>query len=85
MKVVVVYREMSEEARAVEEFLHGFAKQTGKVLETLDPDSKEGISFCRAYDIVQYPTVVALSDDSVMRQMWPGVPLPLISEVSFYA
>lgn len=84
MKVVAVFREMSEHGRAMEEFLRDFSRQTGRTIETLDPDTKQGIGFCKTYDIVQYPTLIALSDDSIMRQMWPGMPLPLISEVSFY-
>ncbi len=50
MKVVIVYREMSEHARAVEEFMRGFTQQTGRTIEILDPDTKDGISFCKAYD-----------------------------------
>ena len=40
--------------------------------------------FCRTYDIVEYPTIIALSADSQMQNMWSGLPLPTISEVSFY-
>jgi hypothetical protein len=84
MRVVVVYKEQSDHARAVLDFLRDFQHQTGHELQTLDPDSVEGELFCRAYDIVEYPTVIALSDDSVMQNTWVGVPLPTISEVSFY-
>lgn len=85
MRTLVVYKEQSEHARAVETFMHDFTKQTGKILETLDPESREGADMCRTYDIVEYPTVVALGDDGVMLTMWRGVPLPTISEVSYYA
>jgi hypothetical protein len=64
--------------------LRDFERQTGHKLQTLEPDSAEGEMFCRAYDIVEYPTVIALSDDSVMQNTWTGLPLPTISEVSFY-
>lgn len=84
MRTVVVYKEETDYARQVNDFLRDFTRQTGHSLETLDPDTKEGTSFCRAYDIVEYPTVVAISDDNVMQQMWRGLPLPTISEVSFY-
>lgn len=84
MKVVVVYKSESDTARSVLDFLRDFERQTGHVLETLEPDSSEGIQFCTAYDIVEYPTMIALSDDSRMLNMWSGVPLPTISEVSFY-
>lgn len=85
MKVVVVYRSNSEHGTTVETFLRDFAKQTGKTVETLDPDTKDGADFCRTYDIVEYPTTIALSDDSHMQNLWKGLPLPTISEVSYYA
>ena len=85
MKVVVVYRSDSEHGRPVESFLRDFARQTGKVLETLDPDSSEGIGFCRSYDIVEYPSLIAISDDGQLQNLWRGIPLPTISEVSYYA
>jgi len=85
MRVVVVYRDESEYGREVEEFLHDFERQTGHVLETIDPDTAEGASFCRTYDIVEYPSIVAISDSSELQNMWRGTPLPTISEVSYYA
>lgn len=84
MKVAVVYKNDSDYARDVLDFLRDFKRQTGHDLQTLEPESAEGESFCRAYDIVEYPTVIAVSDDSVMQNTWTGLPLPTISEVSFY-
>jgi hypothetical protein len=84
MKVVVVYKNESDHARDVLDFLRDFERQTSHKLQTLEPDSAEGEMFCRAYDIVEYPTVIALSDDGVMQNTWTGLPLPTISEVSFY-
>jgi hypothetical protein len=85
MKVVVVYKDNTDYARYVTDFLRDFKRQTGRDLDALDPESIEGEQFCRAYDIVEYPTVIAISDDSVMQQTWKGLPLPTISEVSYYA
>jgi len=84
MRTIVVYKEGTDYARSVTDYLRDFHRQTGHDLETLDPDEADGIDFCRAYDIVEYPTVVALSDDGVMQNMWRGLPLPTISEVSYY-
>lgn len=84
MKVVIVYKDESDHARAVIDFLRDFERQTGHIIGTLDPETAGGAQFCRAYDIVEYPTVVALSDDSQMQNMWRGLPLPTISEVSYY-
>lgn len=85
MRVVVVYRDNSEQARDVIDYLHDFKQRTGRDLDTLDPDSIEGEQFCRAYDIVEYPTVIAVADNAVMQNMWRGLPLPTISELSYYA
>lgn len=84
MKVVVVYKNESDHARDVVDYLRDFQRQTGRPLETLDPETPAGEQFCRVYDIVEYPTVIAISDDSVMQNTWRGLPLPTISEVSYY-
>ena len=84
MRVVVIYKSESEYARQVTDFLQDFFRRTGRKLEELDPETPEGEAFCRAYDIVEYPTLIALSDSGSMQNMWRGLPLPTISEVSFY-
>lgn len=85
MRAVIVYRAESDHRRPVEEFLHDFTRQTGGVVEVMNPDTKEGQEFCRVYDIVEYPTMIALADDSQLLATWRGLPLPTISEVSYYA
>lgn len=85
MRAVIVYRAESDHRRPVEEFLHDFTRQTGNIVETYSPDDKEGQEFCRVYDIVEYPTMVALADDGQLLATWRGLPLPTISEVSYYA
>ena len=85
MRVVIVTRENTDYARAVETFVRDFTRQTGRTLEVLDPDTGEGDSLCRTYDIVQYPTIIALGDDGQMQNMWAGETLPTINEVSYYA
>jgi hypothetical protein len=84
MKTVIVYKDESDHAREVLDYLRDFKRQTGHDLETIDPDTPDGTDFCRAYDIVEYPSVIAISDDGVMQNLWRGTPLPTISEVSYY-
>ena len=84
MRAVVIYKEESDHAREVSDYLRDFLRQTGHELETLDPETAAGADFCRAYDIVEYPSIVALSDDGVLQTLWRGRPLPTISEVSYY-
>lgn len=84
MKTVVVYKEKSEHARVVEDFLRDFTKQTGKTIETIDPETLSGSAYCQAHDIVEYPTIVATDDAGHHLQTWRGLPLPRINEVSYY-
>lgn len=84
MKAIVIYKDESDHAREVTDYLRDFKRQTGHDLETMNPDSPDGADFCRAYDIVEYPSIVAISDDGVMQNLWRGRPLPTISEVSYY-
>jgi hypothetical protein len=85
MRVVVVTKDNTDYARTVIEFMHDFQHQTGHELETLDPDTAEGTSFCETYDIVEYPTLIAVANDGSLQNSWTGLPLPTISEVSYYA
>lgn len=85
MKTVVIYKDNTDYARQVTDFLRDFERQTGRELETLDPDTRDGSSFCRTYDIVEYPSIVAISDDGLLQNLWRGLPLPTISEISYYA
>jgi hypothetical protein len=84
MKTIVVYKEETDYARDVTDYLRDFYRQTGHELETINPDTPDGADFCRSYDIVEYPSIVALSDDGALQNLWRGLPLPTISEVSYY-
>ncbi len=80
----MVYKDGTDYSRTVSDFLRDFEHQTGHILELMDPDSPEGTHFCETYGIVEYPTIIALSDSSELQNSWSGVPLPTINEVSFY-
>jgi len=84
MRVVVVYKQQTDYTRVVEEFLHDFEQLTGHELETLDPEAPGGTSFCESYGVVEYPTIIAISDSGHMQNLWRGLPLPTLSEVSYY-
>jgi hypothetical protein len=84
VKTIVVYKEETDYARDVTDYLRDFYRQTGHELETINPDTPDGADFCRSYDIVEYPSIVALSDDGALQNLWRGLPLPTISEVSYY-
>ncbi len=82
MRVVCVFRDNQDYSRATSEWLENFRRQTGHEIETMDPDQSP--SFCEAYDIVEYPTILALDDTGAVRGMWRGCDLPLINEVLYY-
>lgn len=84
MSVYVFYRENSEYSRAVTEFLRDFKHRTSKSLEEVNPDSKRGAELARLYDVVEYPSLVATTNDGELRFLWRGLPLPTIDEVSYY-
>jgi hypothetical protein len=84
MRVVVVYKEQTDYARQVIDYLRDFKQQTGHDLATMDPESAAGVEFCKVYDIMELPTMIALSDQGMMQNAWVGLPLPTISEVSYY-
>lgn len=82
---MVFYKTESDYARAVTDFMRDLKRQTGYEIEEVDPDSIEGAHLCRAYDIVEYPTMLAINGEGSMETMWRGLPLPTISEVGYYA
>ncbi len=85
MKTLVVFKMESDHARDVLTFLGDYTRQTGRTLETIDPDSREGAAMCRTYDIVEYPSIIAVDDNGQLQNIWRGRPLPTVSEVSYYA
>ena len=82
MRVVCVFREGEDYSRAVNEWLEGFYRQTGRKLEVINPDKETG--FCETYDVVEYPTILALDNNGSVRGMWRGKDLPLFDEVLYY-
>lgn len=83
MRVICIYRDNQDYTRSVDEWLENFHRQTGKVIETMDPDKDS--NFCQTYDIVEYPTIIALDNQGSVAASWPGRTLPLINDVSYYA
>ncbi|MDO4872296.1 MAG: hypothetical protein Q4A27_02615 [bacterium] len=85
MRVIAIYKEESDHAREMREYLDEFERRTGFEIEVRNPEERENIFFLQAYDIVEYPTILAIADDGRLLQMWRGRPLPLINEVAYYA
>lgn len=85
MKVLIFYRPNSEHARKVEEFMHDFGRlYPDAPITTLDVDSVNGIQQAEIYDVVQYPTLLALSNDGTTLQRWDSGLMPLMNELAYY-
>ena len=82
MRVVCIYRDNQDYSRTVGEWLESFYRQTGREIETMNPG--ENVGFCEAYDVVEYPTILALGEMGDVRASWRGRDLPLINEVLYY-
>lgn len=84
MRVVIIWRDESDYGRTVTEWLRDCERRIGVAPESLSPDEPEGESICRAYDIVEYPSMLALDDSGKVMQMWRGRDLPRIDDVAYY-
>lgn len=82
MRVICVYRDNQDYSRSVSEWLEDFRRRTGREIEVMDPD--RNTKFCETYDIVEYPTIIALGEQGDVRAMWRGRSLPLMDEVNYY-
>ncbi len=84
MRVVIIWRDNSDYGRDVIDWLRELERRTGRTLESYSPDEPEGESICRAYDVMIYPTILALDTDGRVLQEWRGGLLPRIDDVSYY-
>ena len=82
MRVVCVARDNQDYSRSVTEWLENLRRQSGKEIEVLDPD--KNVNFCEAYDIVEYPTIIAIGEMGDVKALWRGRELPLLDEVLYY-
>lgn len=85
VKLVILYRPNSEHATAVESFVRDFQHQhdAGKV-ELLSVNTRDGAATASLYDVMAYPTIMALADNGSVLNMWQGETLPLMDEVASY-
>lgn len=84
MKVVILYRSKTEHESKVLDFERDYRQQTGRDLNLVDLNTKEGSDLAELYDVVRYPAVLAMTNDGALLQLWQGELLPLIRDVTFY-
>ena len=81
----MLYRQRSDHARQVEDFVHDFSKRhASSKVDLMDVDTRDGISTASLYGIMQYPAVLALTNDGQLLKQWQGDSLPLMDEVAYY-
>lgn len=86
MRTVIVWNEQTDYAREVREWLDEFSRVVGEqTIQSIDPETKDGSGFAAAYDVVEYPTILALDDSGRVLSMWRGTPLPQIEQVAYWA
>ena len=81
----MLYRQRSDHARVVKEFVRDFSKvHTTNKVDLVDVDTRDGISTASLYDVMRYPAVLALTNDGQLIKQWQGDSLPLMAEVAYY-
>lgn len=85
MKVMILYRPNSEHDTLVHQFARDVKRTSNKDLEFVDLNTRDGAATASLYDIIEYPAIVAVSDEGVLQKAWQGMQLPLIEEISYYA
>jgi hypothetical protein len=87
MKLIVLYKPMSEHATEVESYVRDLGHEHDEIsqkTELVSVDTREGADMAELYDIMSYPTILALADNGSILNMWAGMPLPLMNEVAGY-
>ena len=82
MRVVMVVRDNMEYTREAMDWVSEFKRETGYDVDVEDPETIHGEIFASHHDIVQYPTICVMRDDSKMLAKWAGK-LPQFEEVTY--
>lgn len=87
MKLLVFYRQNSEETRRVEEYLHDLMRMHDlreQDVKIMDPNTREGSTEASLYDVLSFPGVVVTDNYGQYIKGWGG-DLPLMDELMSYA
>lgn len=88
MKILILYRPDSEQARSVETFVRDLRMQHLELADSVtltDIDSREGQDIARINDIWTHPAVLVTRDDGSPLKDWRDGTLPQMNEVATYA
>lgn len=81
---MIFYRSNSEHERTVLDYVRDFARQTGKELPAVDVNTRDGAYQAQVYDVMKFPSILAVDDTGKMLQVWNADMLPRFDEVSYY-
>lgn len=84
MKALILYHPNSEHARTTEEYVHNFGQVSTVSIELESLETKDGAATATLYDIVSYPALLILDEQSRLQKVWQGDQLPLMDEVAGY-
>jgi hypothetical protein len=84
MKVIALYRPNTDHERTVLDYQRDFEHKTGKTIELISLDTVEGDAMAQLYDATNYPVILAVTDDGVLKEMWQGEIMPLMNDVQAY-
>lgn len=70
----------------MEDFVRDLSHEaTARKVELVSLDTRDGASTASLYDVMQYPAILALTNDGQLVKEWEGDMLPLRNEVAYYA
>ncbi len=82
MRLTILYKENSDHARDVLEFVEMLRRRyPGKKAELIDVETRAGATEASLHDVSQYPALIITSYEGRVMQIWEGLPLPVIDEV----
>lgn len=86
MKLLVFYRQNSEETRKVEDYLRDLTRMHDvreQDIRAVDPNTREGSTDASLYDVLSYPGIVVTDNYGQYIKSWSGE-LPLMDELISY-
>ncbi|MDR0979829.1 MAG: hypothetical protein LBM12_01585 [Candidatus Nomurabacteria bacterium] len=82
MRFIVFYRKERDYTQDTEDLLQDLSNRYQKSFEIHDPDTPSGSSEAHAYDIMDFPTFLAVMDDGREAARFSGLPLPTVQQLA---
>ena len=82
MRVVMVCRNDMDYTREANDWVADFKRETGCDVDWEDPETISGEIFATHHDVMMYPTLLVMRDDSKVLAKWAGK-LPQFDEVTY--